>query len=119
MKIHLNDMVFYGYHGVHAEERKLGQRFTVTCHLETENSLDDKIHHLKDTIDYTKVFKIIKNNLENEKFELLEICARTIIDIIMERFEKVKKVTISIKKPNVPINGNLSSVEVEMERERK
>ena len=119
MKIHLNDMVFYGYHGVHAEERKLGQRFSVTCHLETDSSLDDKIHHLKDTIDYTKVFEIIKNNLENEKFELLEICARTILDKIMARFDKVKKATISIKKPNVPINGNLSSVEVEMERERK
>ena len=29
MKIHLNEMVFYGYHGVHPEERKLGQRFIV------------------------------------------------------------------------------------------
>ncbi len=119
MKIHLNDMIFYGYHGVHAEERKLGQRFTVTCHLESYDDLDDKIKHLKDTIDYTKVFQIIKEVLENDTFELLEICARTIINRIMERFDKVKKVTISIKKPNVPINGNLSSVEVEMEKERK
>jgi hypothetical protein len=30
LKIKLNEMVFYGYHGVHAEERALGQRFIVS-----------------------------------------------------------------------------------------
>lgn len=118
MKIHLNDMVFYGYHGVHKEERKLGQRFVVNCHLETDNSLDDKVQHLQDTVDYTKVFAIIKSILENRQFELLEICARTIVNNILENFEKVINVRISIKKPNVPINGNLSAVEVEMEKHR-
>lgn len=28
-------MVFYGYHGVHDEERKLGQRFVVSATLYT------------------------------------------------------------------------------------
>ena len=118
MKIRLNDMIFYGYHGVYKEERKLGQRFTVNCHLETDNSLDNKINHLNDTVDYTKVFAIIKEILETQQFELLELCARTIVNSILKNFEKVIKVKISIKKPSVPINGNLSSVEVEMEKSR-
>lgn len=118
MKIRLNDMIFYGYHGVHKEERTLGQRFIVDCHLKTDNSLDDEIKHLKDTVDYTKVFIIIKSILETEQFELLEICARTIVDSILTHFEKIIYVKITIKKPNVPINGNLSSVEVEMEKHR-
>ena len=118
MKIRLNDMIFYGYHGVYKEERKLGQRFVVNCHLETDNSLDDKVKHLKDTVDYTKVFDIIKHTLETQQFELLEICARTIVDSILDNFEKVINVKITIKKPSVPINGNLSSVEVEMEKHR-
>ena len=34
--IHLQDLAFYAYHGVHAEEARLGQRFQVdlTCHVD-------------------------------------------------------------------------------------
>nr|BEI32162.1 dihydroneopterin aldolase [Planomicrobium sp.] len=31
--IHLNEMEFYGYHGVFPEETKLGQRFRLTVSL--------------------------------------------------------------------------------------
>jgi len=36
MIIRLNEMVFYGFHGLHDEERKLGQRFIVTAQLFTD-----------------------------------------------------------------------------------
>ena len=56
MRIHLHEMVFYGYHGVHPEERKLGQRFIVNFSYKTEQANDKEIKHLEDTVDYTKVF---------------------------------------------------------------
>ena len=36
MIIRLNQMVFYGFHGVHDEERRLGQRFIVSVALYTD-----------------------------------------------------------------------------------
>lgn len=116
MKIHLHEMVFYGYHGVHDEERKLGQRFIVNFSFETEPSHDTEIKNLEDTVDYTKVFAIIKHILENEKFKLLENCANTILDNIMSDFPELVWANVKIKKPSVAINGSLNSVEVEMER---
>lgn len=118
MKIHLHEMVFYGYHGVHDEERKLGQRFIVNFSFETEASHDTQIRRLEDTVDYTKVFAIIKNILENEKFKLLENCANTILDSVMQEFSEIIWAQVRIKKPSVAINGSLNSVEVEMERKR-
>ena len=44
MKIRLNEMVFYGYHGVFDEERKLGQRFVVSAILQTDDHKDADIH---------------------------------------------------------------------------
>ncbi len=111
-------MVFYGHHGVHPEERKLGQRFIVNFTFETAPKHDRKIEHIDDTIDYTKVFSIIKNILENKEFLLLENCADMILTNIMRSFPKIIHAVVKIKKPSVPIKGSLGSVEVEMERKQ-
>jgi len=119
MKIHLNDMIFYGHHGVHPEERKLGQRFQVDFTFETDPSKDPNIKHLQDTIDYTEVYAIIKDILENREFYLLEDCANTILSTVMTQFTEMKKTCVKIRKPSVPIKGSLSSVEIEMERHKQ
>jgi len=119
MKIKLNEMVFYGYHGVHAEERVLGQRFIVDLTVKTNQSEDENIHHLKDTVDYTQIYSKVKDIMEHKQFHLLENCANVIIDAILEDFPKIIDVSVRIKKPSVPINGSLGSVEIEMSRTRE
>jgi 7,8-dihydroneopterin aldolase/epimerase/oxygenase len=116
MKIHLHEMVFYGYHGVHPEERKLGQRFIVNLTVETNSSEDKEIKHLSDTVDYTKIYDEIKHTMENLQFHLLEDCANEILDNVMNSFPKIVAANVLIKKPSVPINGSLGSVEIEMGR---
>lgn len=116
MKLHLHDMIFYGHHGVHPEERKLGQRFEVDFSFETDPANDTKIKHLSDTIDYTKVYALIKDILEKEEFLLLEDCANTILDTVMQHFSNLISTKVKIRKPSVPIKGSLSSVEIEMDR---
>ena len=118
MKIHLNEMVFYGYHGVHPEERKLGQRFVVNLIIVTKRDLDPKIHHLRDTVDYTKIYSEIRHTMEKKQFHLLEDCANEILETVMNNFPKIMEANVRIKKPSVPINGSLGSVEVEMNRVR-
>lgn len=118
MKINLKEMVFYGYHGVHAEERKLGQRFIVSLTLVTDAALDASIRHLEDTVDYTLVYSEVKNIMETNQFQLLEACANTIADKLMADFPLVRELKICIQKPSVPIQGILKSVEVELSRVR-
>lgn len=116
MKICLNEMVFYGYHGVHAEERSLGQRFIVTAKLFTDDSLDSEIRHLEDTIDYTQVYARIKEVIETHQFQLLESCANFIADELLRDFPLLVRLKIKIEKPSVPIQGSLRSVEVSLSR---
>ena len=118
MTIRLNEMVFYGYHGVHDEERKLGQRFVVSATMLTDPSKDRQIAHLEDTVDYTKVYAEIRTILESHQFQLLETCANTIADKLLADFHLIESVTICIQKPSVPIQGILKSVEVELTRSR-
>ncbi len=118
MQIHLNEMIFYGFHGVYPEERKLGQRFVVNITVCTDDSLDAGIKHLEDTVDYTKIYAEIKHIMESKQFQLLENCANEIIESILNNFPKIIDVNVMIEKPSVPINGSLTSVSVEMERSR-
>lgn len=116
MIIRLNDMVFYGFHGVHDEERKLGQRFIVTVHMHTDPGIDSQIKHLEDTVDYTKVYAEIKQILETRQFYILEDCANMIADKLLADFPLIRSVTVCIQKPSVAIQGILKSVEVELTR---
>ncbi|MCB5248740.1 MAG: dihydroneopterin aldolase [Candidatus Cloacimonadales bacterium] len=118
MKIHLNEMVFYGYHGVHDEERKLGQRFIVSASLHTNSALDAGIRNLEDTVDYTRVYADIKEIMESRQFQLLECCANTIADRLLADYPLIESLSICIQKPSVPIQGSLKSVEVEVFRQR-
>lgn len=118
MKIRLNEMVFYGFHGVHQEERSLGQRFVVSTILYTDSALDSTIHNLEDTVDYTKVYKDIREIMESQQFQLLESCANTIADKLLAGYSLLQKVMIRIQKPSVAIPGSLKSVEVELTRHR-
>ncbi len=118
MKIRLNEMIFYGFHGVHDEERRLGQRFVVSTTLYTDVSLDAGVRHLEDTVDYTKVYSKIRNIMESQQFQLLESCANTIADDLLRDFPLIKKIKICIQKPSVPIPGSLKNVEVELCRKR-
>ncbi len=118
MKISLNEMVFYGYHGLFDEERKLGQRFVVSVHLYTDQARDGLIHRLEDTVDYTQVFAVIKDVMESEQFHLLEHCANIIADRLLDEFTMIAKARICIQKPSVAIQGSLHSVEIELVRER-
>ena len=116
MKIHLNNMIFYGFHGIYPEERKLGQRFNVSLSIYTDDVLDQKIKDLKDTVDYTKIYDEVKQIMEIQQFQLLEDCANTIIESILKKFPLVIGLKVIIEKPGVPMNATLSSVAVEMER---
>lgn len=119
MKITLKNMIFYGYHGLHEAERTLGQRFGVDITVQTEPELDNKVKHLDDTVDYTKIFHEVKEEVENYKYHLLEKLASKVLDRILDKFPLVIKCKIAIKKIAVPINGTLDHVELEMVKERE
>lgn len=118
MKICLNEMVFYGFHGVFAEERKLGQRFIVSLHLTTDKANDSLIHKLEDTVDYTQVYTLLKGIMESDQFLLLENVANAILDNVLQEFPLINQAEVFIQKPSVAIQGSLKSVELVMERTR-
>lgn len=103
-KVSLEGIEFHAYHGVFSEETKLGNRFTVDIHVDT-NFKNAMLHdQLKDTVDYAKIYQIAKSHML-EPVKLLEHLGHLIITDILKIYPASRQVSITIKKHNPAIGG--------------
>ena len=117
-KIRLVNMSFYGYHGVHSEERRMGKKFAIdvelTLDLQPAGSTDDLIH----TIDYAAVYGLIREIEGSKQYSLLEALAEDIAQRLLERFP-AQQVIVRTRKSEVPVGGLMDYAEVEITRTRR
>ena len=113
--IRLNQMSFYGYHGVSSAEKETGRVFEVDCELEVDLAEAGHSDQLRDTIDYSEVHSIIKETVEGTAFSLLEALAQTLADKLLDSFPAYR-VTLRVRKMNPPIAGQVKFIEVEITR---
>lgn len=117
-KIHVNQMEFYGYHGVFPEETKLGQRFVVDLTVELDLSKAGKSDNLEESINYADLYQVCKEIVEGKPFKLVEAVAEKIASTILGRFSLVEACHVKVIKPDPPIPGHYKSVAVEITRSR-
>ncbi|MDT0018325.1 dihydroneopterin aldolase [Listeria swaminathanii] len=117
-KIYLNELVFYGYHGVLAEETKLGQRFRVSLILGLSTKKAGMSDSVDDTVSYAEVYETVKEIVEGTPFKLIEALAEKIASEVLGGYPLLEEVTVKLIKPNPPIPGHYDSVAVEIERKR-
>ena len=113
--IRLHNMTFYGYHGISAAERQTGRRFEVDVELVVDINKAAKSDRLKDTVNYTEVYRTVEELVAQNSFALLETIAVKLANQILEKF-KPKEVTIRVRKKIPPVPGNLDHIEVEVKR---
>ncbi|MBP3953456.1 dihydroneopterin aldolase [Bacillus suaedae] len=117
-RIYLNQMSFYGYHGVFEEENKLGQRFIVDVKLGLDLAKAGLTDQLDETINYGDVYSIIKQIVEGKPYKLVEAVAEKVASELLRSFDNLTECTIKVIKPDPPIPGHYQSVAVEITRSR-
>lgn len=118
-KIYLNNMEFYGFHGVLPEENRLGQRFAVDLVIELDLSKAGKTDDLSETVNYAEVYNLCRSIVEGKSYKLIEAVAEQIAEQVLERFNKVVSCNVKLIKPDPPIPGHYRSVAVEIIRSRE
>jgi dihydroneopterin aldolase len=118
-KISLEGMVFYGYHGVGAAEQELGQRFVVDLEVERDLRTAGVSDDPEDTINYSHVYRAVKEIVEGPSRKLLESVAEAIAERVLGGFD-VESVRVTVKKPEAPMKGSiLAHAAVEIFRDRR
>ncbi|MCX7780856.1 MAG: dihydroneopterin aldolase [Negativicutes bacterium] len=115
-KVRLQNMTFYGYHGVYEHEKQHGQRFCLDVELAADFATPAESDNLTDAIDYTQVYAQIKDIVENKRFNLLEALAGHIAETLLSA-HPIMAVTVRVRKPGSPLPGALDYVEIELTRE--
>ncbi|MFW0860552.1 MAG: dihydroneopterin aldolase [Dethiobacter sp.] len=113
-KIILENMRFYGYHGILAEENRLGQCFAVTLVMGTDIKAAAQNDDLAKAINYAECYAAVKNIMEGTPVKLLETLAEAIAVKILSLGALTVQVTV--KKLHPPISGQLDFAAVEIER---
>ncbi len=119
-KIVLKGMVFYGFHGLNDAEQELGQRFVVDMELYVDTKAAGLSDDRDDAVDYTPIYRMVKEIMEGPSIRLLEAVAETVSRQVLEGFDRVDAVAVSVKKPEVAMKGSiLEYAGVEIYRERQ
>jgi 7,8-dihydroneopterin aldolase/epimerase/oxygenase len=114
VSIVLHNLIMYGFHGIHEEERKILGTFEVNLDVKYDDN-QRKFDQLEDTISYVDLFEIVKQKIELPGFLLEKIC-QGIIHKIKDQFPFVKEVTVSIYKLQAPIEHFQGKVGVAMQQ---
>ncbi len=116
-RIRLQNMRFYGFHGVSAAEKETGRRYEVDCELYLDLSKPGRSDKLADTVNYARIYEKIEELMERTRYALLEAIAEEIAQQVLTD-DRIRKAVVRVRKMIPPIPGNLDYIEVEIERER-
>ena len=90
--------------GVLDEERELGQLFCLDIFLWTDFEKCTANDDIKETVDYSKLVEILKNQSKKIYCFTIEKYSNSILEIINKEF-KLSKIKIILTKCNPPITG--------------
>jgi dihydroneopterin aldolase len=113
LSIHLHNITFFSYHGIHDEERILGSEFELNITVK-HSPKQLPVKHLSDTIDYISVYELVKKRMETPT-ALLETLATDIARQILYTFALAESVHLSIRKLHPPVAQFRGSVGVSFE----
>lgn len=100
LTINLTNLIFYAFHGVHEEERILGNEFEVNVALSFEAT--ELITELEHTINYASVYELVKQRMAIPA-ALLETLAQDLTQKIYSIDNRIRSISVKIEKKNPPI----------------
>ena len=109
MKVRVNNIKTYSYHGCLDEEGVIGSDYRVDVEVDVKNKLAQQTDNLSQTVDYSDVTKIVVEEM-GIRSKLIETVSARIIRRIHNECEHVSSVIVSVTKINPPIDGDVETV---------
>lgn len=117
-RIILRDLGFYGFHGLFAEEEKLGQRFFVDLECGVDLTAPGETDAIGHTVSYADIYDVVKATFETRRTRLIEALGHNIVSALFESFVDINWVIIRIRKPEAPIAMVRGEAAIELHRVR-
>lgn len=100
-------MQFWGTHGYYPEENKFGAKFVVDIEAVADEDAMCQYDELSGGVSYVTLYEAAKKVCTEERHKLLQRIAQRISDEIFTAEPTTQQVTVTVKKPFVPLGGIL------------
>lgn len=106
-----------GVHGALPEEQARAQPFEVDVDIEADLGVAARSDDLADTLDYGAVASAVAGVVAGERHVLLERLAERIAEVVLAD-ERVRSVTVAVRKLRPPVAVDLATAGVRVTRRR-
>jgi dihydroneopterin aldolase len=104
-------------HGVHPEERAVGQPFVVDVALGVDTRAAARTDDLTQTVDYSRLATQLADAVSRDPVDLIETVAQRVADLCLDD-PRVADVEVTIHKPEAPVGVPLDDIAVTIHRSR-
>jgi dihydroneopterin aldolase len=104
VKVALQGVRFFAFHGFYPEEQVLGNHFVVDVEVEflqQHHFTNDEIAH---TVNYEQLYNVVAVQMKHPR-KLLETVVQAIIDELKTAYPFVETIRVGLKKLNPPLPG--------------
>jgi dihydroneopterin aldolase len=117
--IFVNGLVLHAYHGVMPHEGKVGQPFVLDLVLDIDLEEASRSDKLKHTVSYERLVKTASDAFCARRYRLVEAAAGAVADAVLENYQSVRSIRVTIRKPHAPIAATFDDVGVTITRMRE
>jgi dihydroneopterin aldolase len=115
MIVRVSGLRVRGFHGVLESERREGQTFVVDVVLDAD--VAPQRDDLAETVDYAVLSERLAAIVAGEPVDLIETLAQRLSDACLDD-ERVRRVEVTVHKPEVPLAVTVDEVSVTLVRTR-
>jgi dihydroneopterin aldolase len=109
--VRLVNAVFYAHHGVMQEEHRIGGRYEVDVAMDLDFQAAAEHDDLARTVDYERVYNLVRDLVTGNKFYLIEKLAYRIAHAVLDTFDVVARAEVTVRKANPPVGGSVDRAE--------
>jgi len=115
--IKINKIRTYSFIGCMNEEKKIGSEYETNIEINFKCGFKELNDDLRETVDYVTVSNVVNSEMKTT-CNLLETAVYKIGNKLLKIDDKIRSVTVEIKKINPPIVGNAQFVSIKDEFKR-
>lgn len=115
-KIKIHGIEMFAYHGLFEEEKEKGQAFIIDCEFLLDTSLCRE--DIKKTVHYGDLTLDIVDFSKKNRYALLETLANDLVKYLLQKYNLIKEISLTIHKPEAPIPTEFSDVTLTVKRKR-
>ncbi|WP_375408029.1 dihydroneopterin aldolase [uncultured Methylobacterium sp.] len=118
-RILVERIAVFAYHGLLAEEARIGQRFYISLDCALDLSAAGRSDDVAQTVSYADLTAIVVRIATERRFALIEALAEAIAAEILDGFSLVDAVEVRVDKPSAPVPAVIDQVSIAITRHRR